>query len=445
MDSLGFHRFHFAFTIVFHYIFPQLTMGLGLLIAILRYRAAYKNDQLADEAATFWTKIFGVNFVIGVVTGIPMEFQFGANWSRFSQASGGVIGHTLAMEGLFAFFLESSFLYLLLYGKGNSTPKAHFRASLFVMLGSWLSGFFIVVTNAWMQHPVGHTLENGVFRLQSFAAFMLNPWAYAQFAHTLAGSLVTACFVVAAVGAFYLLSNKHVPHAKLFVKTGVIGGLCASLICAMPTGDLQARMVAESQPVTFAAMEGHYRTEDGAGLVLLGQPNPDTLTLDNPIVVPSVLSFMTHQRWNARIVGLSSFDKTLWPDNPALLYYAYHAMVGLGTLFLALMSLAGLLLFRKRLFNNRRVLWALMLALPFPYIANTAGWMTSELGRQPWLIYGLMRTSEGSSNNVSSGNVLFSLLGYMGLDAMLALLFFFLLLKIGNQGPVVTPNKGAAT
>ncbi len=440
MDALAYHRFHFAFTITFHYLFPQLTMGLGLLIAVLKYLGTYRGNVIANEAARFWSRVFGLNFVMGVVTGIPMEFQFGTNWSRFSERAGGVIGSSLAMEGIFAFFLESTFLYLLLFGEKKLSPKMHFATAVCVFVGSWLSGYFIVVTNAWMQHPVGYAVdESGRFHVTDLVAYLTNPWARVEYIHTMTGAVVTGSFMMSSIGALYLLSNKHVLHAKLFVKVGVIAGLVASIAMAMPTGDMQARLVVEHQPATFAAMEGHFQSEDSAGLVLIGQPNMDTMKLDNPIVVPKALSFMTHQRWDARIEGLSDFPKETWPERVPLLYYAYHAMVGLGTMFIAIMSLSAFLLLRKKLFETKWVLWILMLALPFPYIANTAGWMTSELGRQPWLIHGLMRTEHGSSNHVSTGNVLFSLLGFMGLYALLALLFFFLFTRIIGRGPSPSP------
>ncbi len=446
MDALAYHRFHFAFTITFHYLFPQLTMGLGLLIAVLKYLGTYRGHAIANEAARFWSRIFGLNFVMGVVTGIPMEFQFGTNWSRFSERAGGVIGSSLAMEGIFAFFLESTFLYLLLFGEKKLSPKMHFATAVCVFVGSWLSGYFIVVTNAWMQHPVGYEVDaRGRFHVTDLVAYLTNPWALVEYIHTMTGAVVTGSFMISSIGALYLLSKRHVPHAKLFVKVGVIAGLVASIAMAMPTGDMQARLVVEHQPVTFAAMEGHFQSEDSAGLVLIGQPNMDTMKLDNPIVVPKALSFMTHQRWDAPIEGLSDFPKETWPERVPLLYYAYHAMVGLGTIFIAIMSLSAFLLLRKKLFETKWVLWILMLALPFPYIANTAGWMTTELGRQPWLIYGLMRTEHGSSNHVSTGNVLFSLLGFMGLYALLALLFFFLFTRIIGRGPSPSPARAATT
>jgi len=435
MDALIAHRLQFAFTVTYHYLFPQLTMGLALLIVVLKTRGM-RGDDVANEAARFWTKILGLGFVMGVVTGIPLEFQFGTNWARFSEAAGGVIGQTLAMEGIFAFFLESSFLYFLLFGEKRLGPRLHWLSAVLVWLGSWLSGYFIVCTNAFMQHPVGHRVrEDGVIVLQSLGAFLTNPWALVQYSHTMIGAVVTGSFVMAGIGAFYLLSDKHTSHAKRFLQVSTIAGTISTLALAFPTGDVQARMVAEHQPVTFAAMEGHFESEEGAGLVLVGQPNMEEMTLDNPIVLPNFLSVLTYQRWDARIEGLDEFDADRWPTNIPLLYYAYHIMVGLGTIFIAIMGVSALLLRGGRLFRARSMQWVLFLAIPFPFIANTAGWLTAELGRQPWLLYDLMRTADGYSVNVSSGNVVFTLLGFMGLYVLLSLLFVVLALRIIGKGP----------
>ncbi len=435
MEALTIHRFHFAFTITYHYLFPQLTMGLALLIFILK-TMALRGDPLANQAVRFWAKIFGVTFVMGVITGIPMEFQFGTNWARFSEAAGGVIGQTLAMKGVFAFFLESAFLYLLLYGENRLGQRGHWVAALLVFLGTWLSGFFIVCTNAWMQHPVGYEMTaDGVIRLTSLTALFTNPWAIPQFVHVMVGATITGSFVMAAIGAFYLLRGEHVATTRRFLSVAVVVGFIASVLAAAPTGDMQAGLVLKHQPVTFAAMEGHFHTEDGAGLVLIGQPNLEEMHLDNPIVLPKILSLLTHQRWDARVVGLSDYNRDLWPDNVELLYYAYHVMAGLGTFFIAIMTLSAFFLWRRTLHEQRWLLWVLMLALPFPFIANTAGWMTAELGRQPWLIYGLMRTADGHSTNVSGGNALFTLIGFMGLYVMLSALYFFLTTRIIAHGP----------
>ena len=397
MDSaLDIHRLHFAFTITFHYLFPQLTMGLALLIVVLKSLALWKRDESYGQAARFWARIFAINFAMGVVTGIPMEFQFGTNWAAFSKSAGGIIGQTLAMEGVFSFFLESSFLGLFLYGEKRLGPTLHWLSAFLVFLGSWLSGYFIIATNAWMQHPVGYEIgPTGEMLLTSVRELLLNPWILWQYPHTMIASVVTASFVMAGLGAFYLLMKQHEAYGRIFVRVGVVAGLAATLLMVFPTGDGQGRMVAQHQPVTLAAMEGLFETAQGAPLALVGQPDMEHLRLDNPILIPDVLSFLTYRRWKAEVQGLNEFPREAWPDNIPLLYYSYHIMVGLGTLFIAVMALSGFFLWRRRLYANRALLWTLMLSVPFPYIATTAGWMTAELGRQPWLIYGLMRTIEG--------------------------------------------------
>jgi cytochrome d ubiquinol oxidase subunit I len=436
MDAQTLHRLHFAFTITFHYLFPQLTMGLALLILVLKTMALRTGNEHYNHAARFWAKIFAVNFAMGVVTGIPMEFQFGTNWSRFSKAAGGVLGQTLAMEGVFSFFLESSFLGVFLFGEKRLGPKAHWFAAFLVFLGSWLSGFFIIATDAWMQHPTGYSLgPGGEIILSSFAAIFTNPWLFWQYLHNMIGSVVTASFVVAAVGAFYLLSRTHEDYGRTFVRVGVIAGAISTFLMVFPTGDGLGKNIAYHQPPTLAAMEGLFDTEDGAPLAILGQPDLERRRLDNPLVVPKALSFLTWQRWNARVRGLNSFPPDRLPDNIPLLYYAYHIMVGLGTILIGVMALAALALWRGALYSSRPLLWTLMLMAPFPYIATTAGWITAEVGRQPWLIYGLMRTSMGFSSHVSPGNTLFTLIGFMGIYTVLAILFLFLVRREIEEGP----------
>ncbi len=440
MDALIFHRWQFGFTVAYHYLFPQLTMGLALLIVVLK-TMALRGDETADRAARFWIRIFGVSFLMGVVTGVPMEFQFGTNWSRFAAAAGGVIGQTLALEGVFAFFLEATFLYFLLYGEARLGPRGHWAAALLVFAGSWLSGYFIVCTNAWMQHPVGYVIgPDGALELESLGALLTNPWALVQYAHVMTGAVITGSFAMASIGAFYLLQGRHAETARRFVAVSVVAGLAASVLAIMPTGSRQAELVHEHKPITFAAMEGHFHTDDEAGMVLIGQPNMQTMRLDNPIVVPGVLSFLVYRKWTATVEGLSSYPRDEWPDQVPLLYYSYHVMAGLGTIFAAIMALSVLFLWRRTLDRKRWLLWILMLALPFPFIANTAGWMTAELGRQPWVIHGLMRTADASSANVSSGNALFSLIGFMGLYALLSFVCAFVLARIVARGPDAAPE-----
>jgi cytochrome bd ubiquinol oxidase subunit I len=435
-DALLLHRLQFAFTVTYHYLFPQLTMGLGLLIVILKWLAIRTKDERYNRSARFWAKIFAVNFAVGVVTGIPMEFQFGTNWARFSRYAGGVIGQTLAMEGVFAFFLESSFLGLFLFGEKKLGPKGHFVAALLVWLGSWLSGYFIIVTNAWMQHPVGYAISpDGSVHLTDFRALLFNPWALWQYAHNMIGAVVTGAFAMSAVGAYYLLAKRDVEYGEMFVRLGVVAGLFAAMLVAFPTGDGQGKNIALHQPATLAAMEGLFETKEGAELTLIGQPDMDKMKMDNPIHIPKMLSFLTYFRWNAEVKGLDAFPKEQWPTNIPLLYYSYHIMVGLGTIFIGILVIATLLLWRRKLYASRAMLWILMLAFPFPFIANTAGWMTAELGRQPWLVYGLMHTMDGSSLNVSAGNTLFTLLGFLGMYFVVGVLFLFLVIKTINQGP----------
>jgi len=442
-DALFIHRLHFAFTITYHYIFPQLTMGLAPLIVVLKTMGLRTGDVRYGNAARFWTRIFGISFVAGVVTGIPMEFQFGTNWSRFSQLTGGVIAQPLAMEGVFSFFLESAFLGLFLFGESRLGRVGHWWAAFMVFFGSWLSGFFIVMADAWMQHPVAYNrLPNGSFEVASFWGVVTNPWGLIQYAHVMSGALITGAFAMAAVGSFYLLSGRSVDYGRIFVRVAVIAGVVASAFQIFPSGDVHGRYMAFHQPVATAAMEALFHTQAAAPLVILGQPDVERQRIDNPLVVNRLLSFLIYGTTAAEVKGLDQFPTDVWPTNIPLLYFAYHVMAGLGTLFVAIMALSALLLWRSALFGLKWMLWILLLAAPFPFIANTAGWFTAEVGRQPWLVYGLVRTQSGFSSNVSAGNALFTLLGFMGLYALLSIFYLFLLQREIELGPEARPGGG---
>ncbi|HUO09150.1 MAG TPA: cytochrome ubiquinol oxidase subunit I [Phycisphaerae bacterium] len=435
-DTLFWSRLQFAFTATYHYLFPQLTMGLAWIIVYFKWRHLRNGDERFGNAARFWARIFGINFAVGVVTGIPMEFQFGTNWGEFSKYSGNIIGQTLAMEGLFAFFLESAMVGAMVWGEKRLGPWNHFLATVGVALGSWLSAYFILTTNAFMQHPVGYTAAaDGTLRLADFAAFLLNPWALIMFLHNQCAALVTGSFVVASVGALYALRGRHAEQASIFLRTGTAVGLVAAVLVAFPSGDRQAKMVAKYQPVSLAGMEGHFHTSSNAELNFIGQPNVRERRLDNPIYLPHALSILAFGYSSATVKGLDSFPEDQWPQNIDLLYYAFHIMAGLGTLFILLMGIANIQRWRGRLETSRGLLWALMLAFPFPYIATTAGWMTAELGRQPWLVFELFRTSQGVSDVVSGGNVLFTLIGFCGLYFVLGVLFLFLVGSEIVHGP----------
>jgi cytochrome d ubiquinol oxidase subunit I len=439
MDALALHRIQFAFTITYHYLFPQLTMGLALLIVILKTLALATRNEDYNAAARFWAGIFSVNFLLGVVTGIPMEFQFGTNWSEFSRRTGGVIGQPLAMEGVFSFFLESAFLGLFLFGEKRLSPLGHWAAGFLVFLGSWISGFFIIVTDAWMQHPVAYTLmPNGVYDVTSFWGLLMNPWAWLQYAHNMCGAVITGSFVVAAVGAFYLLQGRDGPFGRIFLRLGVLSGLASCVLQIFPTGDLHGRYMARHQPVAVAGMEGLFHSEKGAPIVLIGQPDMEAQRIDNPIAVGRVLSFLIYGTATAEVQGLDRFPRDQWPSALPLLYYSYHIMAGLGTYFVALMAVAGFLLLRGTLYTARWVLWPILLSFPLPYIANTAGWMTAEIGRQPWLVYGLIRTAEGYSRHIGPGTSLFTLLGFLGLYSVLSVLWIVIVYTSIQRGPAAS-------
>ena len=430
------HRLHFAFSVTFHYLFPQLTMGLAPLLVVLKAMALRTHDQRYDRAARFWARIFGINFVVGVVTGIPLEFQFGTNWAHFARLTGGVIGQPLVMEGVFSFFLESAFLGLFLFGEKRLGPKGHWWAGFAVFLGSWLSGFFIISADAWMQHPVAYQrMPDGSFQVTSFWGVLLNPWALLQYAHNMSGAVITGAFVMAGVGAFYLLSAQYEEQARIFIRIGVIAGLIFSILQLFPTGDAHGKYMARNQPVSLAAMEALWQSQRGAPIILIGQPDVERERIDNPMVVSKALSFLIYGSFGAEVKGLDAYPQEDWPQNIPLLYFSYHIMAGLGTIFILVMVIAAVLLWRQRLFRSRWMLWILLLAVPLPYIANTAGWLTAELGRQPWLVYGLLRTSEGFSPTVSGGNAWFTLLGFMGIYTVLAVFSLFLVTRVIAQGP----------
>ncbi len=437
-------RLQFAFTASYHYLFPQITMGLALLILILKTIAVWRNDERYLQATRFWTKIFAVTFIMGVVTGIPMEFQFGTNWALFSTFAGNIIAQLLAMEGAFAFFLESAFVGLLLFGERRFGQKVHWFAALMVFIGTWASGYFIIAADAWVQHPVGYTsLPDGNIKISDYWAVVFNSWIGPMYLHTMSGAVITGAFVMTGLGAYYLLLKRHVDYGRIFLTVGVIVGLVATLFQLFPSGDFEGRQVASYQPTKLAAMEGLYNTTNGAGVVILGQPDTEKQSMDNAIEVPRVLSFLTYRHWSAKVLGLNAFPRQNWPDNIPLLYYSYHIMSGLGTIFIAVMVIAALLLWRRKLYQSRWMLWILMLVAPFPFIANTTGWLTTELGRQPWLAYNLLRTADGVSTTVSSGNVLFTLLGFAGMYLIMGILYVVLMFQEIIHGPEAREDEAS--
>jgi cytochrome d ubiquinol oxidase subunit I len=326
-------------------------------------------------------------------------------------------------------------LGVLLYRRDRRpTPFKAFSA-LMVAVGSWLSGYFIVVTDAWMQHPVGYSIDqHGHMTLTDIWPVLFQPFAVWQYLHVMCGAMVAGGVLVAGIGALYLLSKRDEGLARRFVRAGTLVGFIFCMLAMFPTGDRNGADVTAAQPVKLAAMEGLFESAPGAPLAIIGMPDSSTRTLIDPIYVPSMLSFLAYGNFNANVDGLEKYARALWPP-VELTYYAYHIMVGLGTIFAAVLGIATLLLlWGGRLYRAPAVLWVLMLLMPFPYIANEAGWTVSEVGRQPWIVYGVMRTADGSSPTVASGETLFTLIGFAGMYFLLGVLFLFLVLRQLDEG-----------
>jgi cytochrome d ubiquinol oxidase subunit I len=427
-------RWQFAFTIMFHYLFPVLTMGLGVLLAVLKTLELRTGRRIYGSAARFWARIFAITFAVGVVTGIPMEFQFGTNWARFAHYAGPVVGQTLFMEGVFAFFAESSFIGVFLFAERRISPWLHWLSAVMVAAGAVLSGFFIVATNSWMQHPVGYSPSGDRLELTSLWALLTNPYARWQYPHVISGSMITASMVMAGIGAFYLLARQHEESGRVFVRVGVTAGLIFSLFSLFPTGSFQGENITRFQPAKMAAMEGLFKTQAGAPIAIIGMPDREHQELMDPIYVPGLLSYLAYGNFRATVTGLNDIPVDLQPP-VEIVYYTYHIMVGLGTIFIAILALAAFLLWRGTLYERRGVLWLLMLAMPFPFIANEAGWTVAEVGRQPWVVYGLQRVAVATSTNVTTGMTYFTLFGFMGLYLLTGLLYLVLFFRIVQAGP----------
>src|SRR3954469_20409162 len=391
-DPVLVDRLQFALAATFHYLFPILTMGLALFIAWFktvsyfgredrRFRLLRLDESGREQyeaGARFAAKIFAVTFAVGVVTGVPLEFQFGTNWARFSNYSGGVIGQTLAMEGVFAFFAESVFIGVFLFGRSRVSPGLHWLSAVMLFVGSWLSAFFIIATNSWMQHPVAYDVQGDRLRLTSLWDLLTNPWVGWIYLHTVFGAALAGAFALAAVGALFLLLDRHHDVARIFLRVGVVGALIFSVLAIFPTGDRSSHNVAHMQPATFAAMEGLFETRTGAPLVIIGNPDTERRRLESSVEMPRLLSFLTSRRWDERLTGLNDIPTNRWPGSVPLVYYAYHIMVGLGTIFVVLAAVAVVRVRKGRLERSRGLLWALMIAFPFTYIANIAGWTVAE-------------------------------------------------------------------
>ncbi len=436
MDVLTLSRIQFAATISFHYIYPPLSIGLGVALVIMEALWLKTKNPLYHQMARFWTKVFALTFAIGVATGIVMEFEFGTNWATYSRFVGDVFGSALAAEGIFAFFLESGFLAILLFGWDKVGRKVHFFATCMVCLGAHFSAIWIVVANSWMQTPAGYhivqTANGPRAEITDFWAMVFNPSSMDRLFHTLCGCWQAGAFLVVSVSAWYLLKHKHEAFAKASMRVGLAVGLVASLL-QLVSGHDSAAGVAKNQPAKLAAFEGLYETTANAPLVLFGWVDEKNERVIGP-AIPGMLSYLTHGDATKPVTGLNEFKPE---DRPPVqrVFQFYHLMVGIGFGMIALAVFGAFFCWRGVLFRKRWMLWLLVLSVLGPQIANQAGWFAAEMGRQPWIVYGLMRTSEGLSAVVKAEAVLGSLILFMFIYVLLFAVFVYLLNDKIQHGP----------
>ena len=443
MEPIILARIQFALTVGFHFIFPPITIGLAWLLVIIEYFGWKKNQVVYLHLGKFIGKIFAVTFAVGVATGIVMEFQFGTNWAEYSKFVGDIFGAPLAAEGLMAFFLESSFLGLYLLGRNKVSKGLHWFSILMVAVGSTISAFWIIVANSWQQTPAGYVLRNGRAELTDFYAAVFNPSTMPRFLHTIDASLTTGAFFLAAICAYMILKNNNVEIAKRGFKLAVIFGFIVSVLNLMPFGHHHVIQVAKTQPAKFAAIEGLYESQSSAPMMLFAIPETDPQNLKFKIQIPGLLSWLLYGDPNAYVTGLDKFPEDeippLW-----MTFVSFHNMVVLGMYFIGITALGVLLIIKKKLWNSRWYLKIMLYSIALPVAACELGWTTAEVGRQPWVVYGLMKTRDAVSISVGAGEILFSILLISAIYIVLFILWVKIVLKLVNKGPEPLLSEEAA-
>ncbi|MGC8723006.1 MAG: cytochrome ubiquinol oxidase subunit I [Acidobacteriota bacterium] len=439
MDVLTLGRLQFAWTIAFHYIFPPLTIGLGLILVVMEGMYLKTRRPVYHAMTRFWVRVFGLIFAIGVASGIVMEFQFGTNWAAYSRYVGDVFGSALAAEGIFAFFLESGFLAILLFGWDRVSPKMHFFSTVMVSLGSIFSALWIIVANSWQQTPAGfHIVQTAAgtrAEVTDFWQVVFNPSTVDRLSHVLVAAFQTGAFLVISVSAFYLLKKRHMDLAKASMKIALVIALVASLL-QLVTGDTSARLVAHYQPAKLAAYEGIFpAAEPRAPLSLFGWVNESGQKVDFSVALPGMLSWLVYGDASKPVTGLDAFKPE---DRPPvnIVFQTYHAMVGIGMALILISALGVFFWWRKTLFEKGWFLKILVVAVVLPELANQLGWVSAEVGRQPWIVYGLLRTKDALSPVVTAGETLTSLILFTFVYILLFALFIYLLDHKIKAGPV---------
>ncbi|WP_456365758.1 cytochrome ubiquinol oxidase subunit I [Thermococcus sp.] len=493
MDPVLLSRIQFALTAGYHWIFVPASIGMGFMVFLIWTMAAITNEDQWYKAAKFFSKWLGVFFVLGVPTGIVMEFEFGANWANYSTFVGSIFGPPLMLEGLFAFALESTFLGVLLFGMDRLPKIISWISAFFVSIGSALSGLWILIANSWQQTPSAYIIKNAALgpraELTDFMKAVFNPLLVSQYTHTINSAILTGSYIVAAVGAYYLLKRRHVQVARSAVAIGIVVLAISSVIQLYPTGHAEGRVIAKYQPTKLAADEGLFKTETGAPMIVFGIVDEKNQEVKAAIGIPKLLSWLSFGDWNAKVLGLHDAAKYVWyqqvlnnpnyanekvkkqvvdsilkayginPNDPqanekmvqvleksvpvAFMFYAYRVMVGLGTLFILIGLVGLLLLLIGRLYDARWFLKVLVVTLPLPWLAGEAGWFTHEVGRQPWMVWGMVTVKNGASANVSAASVLTTLIGFVVVYTILFYIWLYFVKKLVREGP--EPVEGDVT
>jgi len=430
-------RIQFAMTIGFHFLFPAISIGLAWILVFFETLAWKKKDQLYAGLAMFFGKLFALTFVIGVATGIVMEFQFGTNWAEYSKFVGDIFGAPLAAEGVFAFFLESSFLGLYLFGRNRVSKGVHWFSGLMVAVGATISAFWIIVAGSWMQTPAGYVIQNGRAELTSFIEAVFNPSTIIRFLHTVNSSLIMGAFFMAGISAYLILKGRSLEMMKKSLKIAVILGLVTSLFELYPLGHVHTIQVAETQPAKFATMEGIIETTDDAPLLLFGIPDAEKQAVHFRVEIPGLVSALVadeHQTYKKEVLGLKDFPREDLPPF-GLTFFSFHIMVMLGMFFIVLMFWCVLMLRNGKLFHSQWLLKIILWSTPLPMVAIQLGWIAAEVGRQPWIVYGVMKTRDAISTVVSSGEIIFSIVLFGLIYLLLGGAYFYFLFREVKKGP----------
>lgn len=442
MDVVTLSRIQFGLNIGFHYLFPPLSIGLGLILIIMEGTYLWTKKPIYENMARFWVKIFALIFAIGVATGLVQVFSFGNNWATFSRFVGDVFGSILGAEGIFAFFLEAGFLAVLIFGWDRVSPKVHFLSTILVAAGAHFSGIWIVIANSWMQTPTGHKIVgSGMNRRAVIADFwevLLNPSSIDRLVHVIIGCWLTGAFLVLSISAFYLLKKRHTEFARKSFKIGLIVAT-VSVVLQLISADSTARGVAVNQPIKLAAFEGVYKTETPTGMYVAGIVDTKNQTVKG-IELPGLLSFLVYRNFDTPVKGLDQYPREYWP-NVSVVFQTYHGMIFMWGLMALSVLLALIALMRKKLMESKWTLRLLVISVLFPELANELGWFSAEMGRQPWIVYGIMRTSEGVSRSISSGQVIGSLTMFSVIYVLIFALFIFLMNQKIKHGPEEEPKE----